>query len=333
MNKQKPPLFEQAAIELAVIINSFNRLGLLREALPSITQALKHTLPKSAIIIFEAGSTDGSIEFIEEFSAHTQELQIICLRPSEEIDTSFSAGCNFAVQFAAQKFPQLKWCFFFETDNLIKNQSALPLAVKLLEQEEKLAAVGFTIEQCDGSKAGFACRFPTPLSFLVGQQISRRFSLEKMSISHWYPFSETHWGICDIVFTSPLLVRYSAWLSVGGMDTENFPFSDSDNDWCWRVYKQGWRMAVLDVLGVIHDNQTQSSSWSANRVINFHQARLRLLVKHYGQWIVWLKPLLFVRHLLEFFLLIFTSLRSERAKKSLRQRVTLTRTVFKDYQI
>ncbi|MFM6026037.1 MAG: glycosyltransferase family 2 protein, partial [Dolichospermum sp.] len=60
-------------IELAVIINSFNRLELLRESLPSVVESLNISLPqKYAIVVFDAGSTDGSIEFIQEFANYDQ---------------------------------------------------------------------------------------------------------------------------------------------------------------------------------------------------------------------------------------------------------------------
>lgn len=332
MNQHNSEPTTQTPIELAVIINSFNRLSLLRQALPSITQALELLPLNSAVVVFEAGSNDGSIEFIKDFSMQNQKPQIY-LCTSTDTDRSFAAGCNFAVQVAAKRYPELKWCFFFETDNLILNESALPLAVKLLEQEEKLAAVGFTVELRSRQKLPpFGCRFPTPLSFCLGRQLSRRLGLEQMQISDWYSFSEVRWGISDIVYTSPLLVKYSAWQATGGMDAERFPFSDSDVDWCWTANKYGWRLAVLDLPGVIHDNGTQGSEWSVNRAINFHQARLSLLLKHVGQWILLLKPILLIRHCLEFFVLALGAFWSERARKSLFQRQRLVNAVFNEYK-
>lgn len=332
MTQQETLDTPQVKIELVGIINSFNRLALLREGLPSLIQALRQTPLKSAVIIFDAGSTDGSVEFIEEFTDSNPETEIICLRPSKDMDRSFSAGCNFGVQSAAQRFPHLQWCFFFETDNFIKNELALSLAVKLIEQKPELAAIGFTVETHDGKKAGFGSRFPTLLSFLLGQQLSQKFGLEKMDINEFYPFAEVRWGISDIIFTSPLLVRYSAWNSTNGMDTARFPYSDCDNDWCWMVYKKGWRVAVLDISGVIHDNKMQFSAWSANRVINFHQARFRLLLKHRGNLILWLKSVLFIRHGFELLLLILRALHSEQAKKSIQQRCLMMKIVYRNYE-
>lgn len=319
-------------IQLAVIINSFNRAQLLNEALPSIIQALELTSIQSAIVVFDAGSTDGSVELVKSIATQTPALNIVCLCPPEASDRSFSAGCNAAVEFASHSFPNLRYCFFFETDNLIHNSAALPLAIQLLDQEADLAAVGFTIEQCDGTKAGFGSRFPSPFSFLVGQQLSHRLGLDQMRISKWQSLAEERWGISEIVFTSPLLVRYAAWKATNGMDSTHFPYSDSDNDWCWNAYEQGWKMAVLDVPGVIHDNRLQTSSWSANRVLDFHRARLHLLTKHWHGPIGWLKPLLLIRHGLELLMLWMRTLRSEQAQKSLSQRWILIKTVFNNYE-
>jgi GT2 family glycosyltransferase len=320
------------AVELAVIINSFNRLELLRESLSSVVQALNLTFPRqSAVVIFDAGSTDGSIDFVKDFATtcatHTEAPSIICLCPPENTDRSFSAGCNVAIHTAAQKFPQLKWCLLFETDNFISNPKALSLAVKLLEQEKQLAAVGFTLEG-----TAFCSRFPRPLAFAIGQQLSHRLGLERMEINHWYPFAESRWGLSEVVYTSPLLIRYTAWKETEGMDATRFPFSGSDHDWCWIAHEKRWKEGDLDVTGVVHDNKTMQSAWSANRVIDFHRSRLRLLIKHRGTWVAILKPLLFSRHCLEILLLIFISLYSERANKSLNQRFVLVKTLLKNYE-
>jgi GT2 family glycosyltransferase len=317
------------SIELSVIINSFNRLQLLREALPSVINALNIALPgKFAVVIFDAGSTDGSIEFVSEFYNDTQEFPLICLCPPLDVDRSFSAGCNLAIQKAAQTFPNLKWCFLFETDNLITNPTALTLSIKLLEQEDHLAGVGFTVEG-----ANFCSSFPNFIAFVLGQQLSYHLGLEKMKIHPWYPFAESQWGYSEVVFTSPILIRYSAWQATGGMDAANFPFSDCDHDWCWAVHKQGWRLAVLNVSGVIHFNKMIISEWSSKRVIDFHRARLRLLVKHRGQQGSWLNYLLFLRHILEIFVLISGAVYSEKARKSFFQRQILIRSVWNNYEI
>src|SRR5438105_13080215 len=51
-------------IELVAIINSFNRRSLLERALGSLTEALRSARFPSSVIVFEAGSNDGSSEFL-----------------------------------------------------------------------------------------------------------------------------------------------------------------------------------------------------------------------------------------------------------------------------
>ena len=52
-------------VELVAIINSFNRRSLLEKAITSLTQSLRNASFGSAIVVFEAGSTDGSAEFLK----------------------------------------------------------------------------------------------------------------------------------------------------------------------------------------------------------------------------------------------------------------------------
>lgn len=315
-------------IEFAVIINSFNRLELLRESLPSVVDSLNTSLPKNyAVVVFDAGSTDGSVDFIQEFASDDQTFPLILICPPSSTDRSFAAGCNAAIQQASATFPNLKWCFLFETDNFITNPNAISFGIKLLENEDKLAGVGFTVKG-----AGFGASFPTPISFVLGQQISQYFRLEQPKIDNWYPIAESSWGYSDIVFTSPILIKHSVWQSTGGMDAIQFPFSDSDCDWCWTVHEKGWRLAVINVFGVTHDNRGIASGWSSKRVLDYHRARLRLLIKHRGDWILNIKPFLAIRHYLEFLILLLKSIFSTRAKSSLSSRVILLKTVLSNYE-
>lgn len=324
------------SIKLAVIINSFNRLQLLKQSLESITQAVQKLNLDTAIIIFDAGSTDGSIQYIEKnfnkISKSSKEKKIYLIFPSSKDETSFSHGCNSAVAFATERLKELEYFLFFETDNFIKDASSLFQSIQLLASHEKLAAVGFTVELFDGRKAGFGASFPSPLSFILGQQISNKLGLNKIKHFPWNDFEGNRWLTCETVFTSPLLVKLSAWHDIGPMDAERFPFSDCDTDWCWRAKQKGWSMAVLDVPGVIHDNQQQQSLWSLNRVLNFHQSRLRLLLKHKGNWIKHIRPLLFLRHCAELSVLAFKSVLDEKAKRSLVCRVELIKVVFSNYE-
>jgi GT2 family glycosyltransferase len=128
-----------------------------------------------------------------------------------------------------------------------------------------------------------------------------------------------------------LLIRREAWLQTGGLDAERFPFSETDVDWAWRCAKAGWKTAVIASDQVVHDNLQQASAWSANRVIEFHRSRLRLLKRHRGEWVGLIKPGLFLRHGIETLLLTLRKGSDAVAATKLEKRKQMLRTVWNDY--
>jgi glycosyltransferase involved in cell wall biosynthesis len=56
---------------LLAAIQSFNRVDLLSRALPSLHAALGRSCLRSQIVIFDAGSTDGSIDWLQNFRKNT----------------------------------------------------------------------------------------------------------------------------------------------------------------------------------------------------------------------------------------------------------------------
>lgn len=315
--------------QLAVIINSYNRMSLLKEALPAIEKTLLNTPVQSYVVVFEAGSTDGSRQFIETY-AKGSAVKILCISPPPHLPGTFSDGCNYAIEYAAGAISNLKWCFLYETDNYISNHSALSSALAIIDENESMGAIGFTVEKLDGSKAGYGQKFPSVISFLLGQQLTQILKLQEPR-PLWVKEQDHRWTYCDIVYTSPLLVRYDAWKKVNGMDSINFPFSDSDNDWCWRLLKSGWKCAVLDIQGVVHDNRTLTSSWSSKRTLDFHQGRYRLLKKHKGDIIFLIKPLLALRHLSELAILALAMMAGRKKRENLTARLSLIKRVMMNY--
>lgn len=318
----------KAIAHTAFIINSFNRLDLLKIALKTATDVLGNTTDEYAFVVFEAGSNDGSAEYLRDYQADNPKIPLLIC--NDAADTSFSAGCNAGAKFAIDNVPGLKYLFFYETDNALKNPDALRLARALMQRETKMGALGFTVENHQGNKIGFGEGFPTYFQFILGQQMAEYWEIDAPKLA-WADFGNNRWSFCDIVYTSPLLVKVEAWKATNGMDSTRFPFSDSDLDWAWRANKLGWRSAVLDTEGVVHDNQGQLSSWSAGRVMRYHQARLRLLTKFRGNPTL-VKPILFVRHLTEWSALHLRFPKNDRVKNSIDIRRKLLSSVFKNYQ-
>ena len=316
-------------VELVAVINSFNRRELLENAVISLSQALKNVSFGSAIVVFEAGSTDGSRQFLEYWGSENPGNLVIVTSAAGK--SSFSDGVNAGCVAALRQFPECQWLFLYETDNWLAGAEPLSQAVSLLRNEPQMAAVGFTVRLHDGRFCGYGMRFPSYTSLALGQNLSMHWNLNLPNDSSWQMNGNVRWRTCDVVFTSPLLIRRAAWEQTQGLDVENFPFSDSDVDWAWRSAKLGWKIGVIETADVVHDNLQQRSAWSANRVIDFHRSRLRVLKRQRGNRSFLVKPMLALRHCVEIAILSFKSRYDSTARTKLDKRRQMLRSVWTDY--
>lgn len=321
------------AVQLVALVNSFNRLALLQAALQSLADALAQCPWPSAIVVFEAGSNDGSAAWLEEFGRSRPGVALRVIAAATGEDTSFAAGCNRAAAVAAREFTESKWWFLFESDNLLRSAEPLPKAVALLQKEPSLGAVGFAVTKLDGTPAGYGCPFPTVAQFVLGPKLTYRLRLDRPRELDEQTRDGTRWWRCDVVFTSPLLVRRASWEQAGGMDATAFPFSDSDLDLAFRWRAQGWTLGVMDTGSVVHDNRAQLSAWSARRTLDWHRGRYRCLRRHQGAIVAWAKPLLWARHGVEWLMLAALVAARRRPAAALAVRWTLWQTAFRGYVV
>ena len=279
-------------IEFVVIVSSFNRATLLKEALSSLARVLPQLPMASAVIVVDAGSRDGSQQIV------TRGKFPVPIDLVEAPGASFAAGVNSAIKMAAGLFSSAKYFLLFETDNFLASAEPLKQGLQLLATRESFAAVGFTVRKHDGSQAGLGRNHPGWFEFVLGPQLAFRMGLDRPRLK-WKRDGDLSWAECEVVYTSPILVRREAWELSGGFDSERFPFSDCDLDWARRLQQLGFAQPVIETADVVHDNQRCESSWSATRAEHFHRARFRLLRKRYGADMYAVLPLLALRHLAE----------------------------------
>ena len=321
---------------MVAVINSFNRLPLLREALGALTKALRSGNVPAGIVVYEAGSTDGSRELLEGWRREHPGDRLEIVTPAAGAGTSFSDGVNAGCAAALRYFPATRFLLLYETDNWIAGPEPLRQARALLEAQPELTTAGWTLRKHAGSVGGvgYGMRFPTLLALAAGNNLCLRLGLNGPNKTPWQETPGIRWRRCDVLFTSPLLVRRTAWEKSGGLDAAAFPFGDCDLDWAWRLHKLGsGAQAVIQSDAVVHDNRAQASAWSDNRVVDLHRARLRLLQRHRGRWVGIVKPLLFARHAVESALLLVAVGRGRpHAKRKLAKRLEMLRGVWRDYR-
>lgn len=310
---------------MVVLVNSKDRRDLLSNAL----EAIRRVAPGLTGIVFDAGSTDGSLEWMQDWASSSQG-RWLCLDGRQFSDTSFSNGLNQAALEAAARFPDCKYFFLYETDNELKESEPLSKALEFLESHPSHGAVGFSCRKHSGDPSGSGDCFPTWGDLVLGPQWVHHLG---GTGRQGRPSGESPaWTEMDVVYTSPLLVRREVWERLKGLDALRFPFSETDVDFAWRMQKLGFRQAILQDDRVIHDNQDQISGWSRTRALRFHQARHRLLTLHRGPIPFAARLLLPARHFAECLLLGLTVLlRKPRARERFRTRLKLLFSCWKGY--
>jgi GT2 family glycosyltransferase len=85
----------------------------------------------------------------------------------------------------------------------------------------------------------------------------------------------------DYVTGACMIVRREALAEVGPMD-EGFELYFEDQDWCYRMWQHGWRVAYVPASQMVHHHQRASvhglPSWSTRIHI---QSMIRFFCKHY----------------------------------------------------
>lgn len=321
-------------IEIAILINSFNRFSLLKESLKTLSW-----IPNSefkdccSIVVFDAGSTDGSLEWLLDQNK-TSFVPMKVIIPNQGDDTSFSAGLNKAADFAIKNFENLKYLLFYETDNQIHSPTPVRQAMDELITQDDLAACGFTVRKHSGDLAGVGCPFPSLLNFLLGKNIVYKFKLESIPYRWKKGVSGTNFSFVDVVYTSPLLVKVDAWIKSGGLDAKTFPFSDCDIDWAKRLRDMGWYMGVIQTKDVIHDNLDFISSWSKTREIQLHRARLKYFKRYKPVLIYSVFPFpLMTRHFFEWISVQVLTRDPIKRNNLSNQFLQLIKTVFRNYEL
>lgn len=311
-------------ITTVFLVSSFNRLSLLKEACDNLLGFIQ-LHPDFGILLLDAGSTDGSKEYLIELKQKHPSVLAIML---EQDLPSFSEGVNRLFQQVLHSFPDATEAFLFETDNLIKNEAAVIGARALLRRQNNLGAVGFTVQNMAGQYLIPGSTFLKTSATILGLQVSGKLGLERMPLRQWQQADGIQWHYYDVLYTSPLLVKLEAWQKTGGMDAYHFPFAESDVHWAWKLKQAGFRQAIVQCTGIIHDNRAAVSAWSSKRVYEVHKRRLLYIRLVKGSFVAALITLpLALRHCIEglYFLLSF------RGATRIAERFKMAYLVFKSY--
>ncbi len=268
------------AVDLSIVIVSWNVVDLLRDCLRSILAAPTTRLSDAGAIhidgysvevyVVDNASSDSSAEMV---SSSFPQVKLIASRTN----LGFAGGSNLALGHCHGRYVLL-----LNPDTQVLGD-ALSIMVKHMERKSDVGVVGPRLYYADGRPQPSRRRFPTLMTAFM----------ESTLLQHWFP--RNRWALqyymadlpddiaqdVDWVIGACMLVRAEAIERVGPLDQAFFMYSE-EMDWCRRIADDGWRVVYLPRAEIIHHEGRSSDQVVPARHIRFQTSKIRYFRKHHG---------------------------------------------------
>ena len=220
----------------------------------------------SRVVVVDNASVDGSREALARGEPETVLLAMTS-------NLGFGTAANRGVSVTEAEYVLIL------NPDVVVEPGTTKVLMETLERDPGVAVVGPRTENLDGSLYPSARRFPNLVdaaghAFLgvvfPANPYTRRYRM--LDWDHSAP------GEVDWVGGSCLLVRRSAFDSVGGFDEAYFMYVE-DVDLCWRLRQAGWRIAYEPGARVVHTLGASSRQAPYRMILAHHRSLLRFASK------------------------------------------------------
>ncbi len=287
---------QKVNLDLSIIILSHNSKEHLKELLPSVFGsegvgfATPTTLRPSAgpliekegnaprytakIIIVDNGSTDGTVEWVEEYRTKSESLynctnfQMEIIR---NINTGFAHGNNFGIKQSSGKYILL-----LNPDTKVQPDT-FKIMLDFMESRPDVGITGCKIVKPDGT-LDLACRrrFPNPANSFKTLFLKDRRNYNYIGVD------ENQSMEVDSVVGAFLLIRRSVIEKIGLLDESFFMYGE-DLDWCWRCKETGLKVWYFPRTFITHFKGASSAKTPFRSLKWFHDAMWIFYKKHYAK--------------------------------------------------
>jgi len=249
-------------ILISIVIVNYNTEKYLEECLRSIFQYIK-SFPVEVIVVDNASKDFDSIKLKELFP----DVKIII---SEE-NKGFGNGCNQGIKFASGNF-----IAFVNPDTLF-NEDVFSELISLMEQNSEIGVCSGILQDMDGKLIYTFNKFPD-ISWELTEAIGRgsNYKISKLLENPKIKNKENVPIFVDWLIGAFMLFRAEIIKELKGFDEDFFLYYE-DVEIQRRVYKLGYKIAVLPSVRISHIQRASVKSFDGENLYYFHLMKSKFI--------------------------------------------------------
>jgi len=270
---------------MTIVILNFRTPEITINCLKTIAAEVQ-TTPGIHVILIDNASGDDSVPLIKaailenHWSASWLEFRPI------DTNLGFAGGNNLILREQLSLASPPEYLLLLNSDTLV-HQGCLATCLKLMEEDSKIGALSCMLRNRDGSVQNVCRKFPHPL-----RESLRALGLPWImpKLFGWADLEDRGWDRekisrdVDWISGAFFLARTEMLRKTGLMD-EGFFFLGEDCEWCFRIWKNGWRIRFDPSAEITHLGGASSDSTRVrNRTKDLYtwRARFKVQEKCYG---------------------------------------------------
>jgi GT2 family glycosyltransferase len=266
VTKSKDTVESQVAVDLAIVIVSYNTAKLLRRCLLSLKK--NPLIDRScAIVVVDNDSKDGSPQIVRN-----QFASVILIENDSNL--GFAVACNQGIKAVDAKFYLL-----LNSDAAVMG-NALDVLVSFMDANPEVGASGGLIFTEDGNVQPSTLQYPNYWNIFF----SRSSILAKLPVFRWkmQELRRIPEEVADVPALAGgfLVVRTEAFERVGLLDERFFIYLE-DVDICKRLHKAGWRVCFVPSARILHSWGASSRQRRQKAFWWHHLSMFKYFQKHY----------------------------------------------------
>ncbi len=260
-------------MDLSIVITTFNTQSLIRKSLQTIFSDIDELKCTYEIIVVDNASKDNTVEIVgKEFPM----VRLI----ANKTNRGPASARNQGILAASGQY-----LLFIDADTFITSK-AIAAMIRVIQSVPDYGIIGCKLFFADGRLQSSAGIFPT-----LSSELFQALFLHKLFKGKWAEkFTLYGWNCAsrrevDWLSLACLVARHQTIDSVGLLD-ERYFYGGEDTDWCYRMWKKGWKVIFTPEAEAIHLGGQSIKTVRSQIYDKPYRGKLLFFEKHYGKQIL-----------------------------------------------